>query len=345
MKTHSHNTEFRDRLQYLKDTVDPQFLLESLGFKITNRNKHELRASCLIHGGDNSTAFRFNLQTKTWVCFSHKCHDVFGRDIIALIQAVKDCTFMEAVSFLSDITGGLVDFENKFVEYKYKKEREEHTANFGTHNYIPSFVDEKCLEQFKPFRSNRFIKDGYAVETLDYFEIAGGITDKEGYVRDIIPIRDTDGVLVAYSMRDIRDDVSDNDKKYQLTPGFNKDAVLYNLWAIKDLLHTKPLILVEGFKSVWRLYEYGIKNVVAIMGSSVTPGQMNLILSFAYNGCVLFFDNDVAGILGIAKAHEELKHKIKVIPQFILEVGENGDGLDPSDLTKEETINYLAGLY
>lgn len=344
MQMSSFNTEFKDKLQYLKATVDPQFLLETLGFRITNSNRHELRAACIIHGGDNSTAFRFNLDKRTWVCFSHKCHEQFGNDIIGLIMAVNGVGFMDALEYLKNMVGGIDDFENKLVAYKYNKERKEHTEMFGEHQHIPDFVCEKCLLQFKPFRSERFIKDNYAIETLDTFEIAGGFTDNEGYVRDIIPIRDTDGELVAYSLRDIRDDVSDNDKKYKLTPGFNKDSVLYNLWNIRDILSEKPMIVVEGFKSVWRLHEYGIYNVVAIMGSSITPGQINLILSFAYKGCVLFLDNDTPGIIGTVKASEDLGRKIKVVPQFILETDAEGNGLDPSDLTRQEVYNYLKGL-
>lgn len=344
MMTSFSKDDFREKLQYLKGTVDPQFLLESLGFKITNHNRHELRATCKVHGGDNSTAFRFNLDKRTWVCFTHKCHETFGNDIIGLIKAINGVDFMGALSYLRDLVGGIDDFEHKLVDFKRKKKREEHEEMFGNNRYVPDIVTEKCLHQFKSFRSQRFIKDGYAKETLDHFEIGGGFTDKESIVRDVIPIRDTDGELVAYSLRDVRDDVSDNDKKYQLTPGFNKDAVLYNLWQIKDLLSEKPLIIVEGFKSVWRLREYGIHNVVAVMGSSVTPGQINLILSFAYKGCVLFMDNDAAGIIGTAKASEELGSKIKVVPQFIIETDEYGDGLDPSDLTREEVYNYLHGL-
>ncbi|HLD90902.1 MAG TPA: toprim domain-containing protein [Patescibacteria group bacterium] len=344
--THSFENSFKDKLQYIKATVDPQFLLEHLGFKVFNKNRHELRCACKVHGGDNETSFRFNLETRTWVCFSHKCHDIYGNDIIGLIKATNGCNFMAAVEYLKNMVGGIDDFDTKIVAYKYRKQREDHTATFFPERHVPAIVSESNLLKFKQFRSDRFIKDGFKQETLDYFEIAGGYTDKnDPYIRDIIPIRDSDGYLVAYSLRDIRDDVSDNKKKYRLTPDFDKDSVLYNLNNIKDLLLIKPLILVEGFKSVWRLYEYGIHNVAAVIGSSVTIGQLNLIMSFAYQGCVLFFDNDPAGILCTSKACEDLNGKIKVIPQFITEIDEKGKGLDPSDLTKEQVHTYLNGLF
>jgi DNA primase len=98
---------------------------------------------------------------------------------------------------------------------------------------------------------------------------------------------------------------------------------------------------VEGFKSVWRLHDYGIDTAVAVMGSKITPGQINLLCQYAYKGAVIMFDNDSAGVEGAVKAYEDLKNKLDVYAVFITEVDEEGNGLDPSDLTKEEVMNYL----
>ena len=73
--------DFRIRLSNLKDAIDPHYLVESLGFVVKKETPKELRCTCIVHGGDNPTSFRFNKERKTWVCFSHKCHEVFGNDI------------------------------------------------------------------------------------------------------------------------------------------------------------------------------------------------------------------------------------------------------------------------
>ena len=83
-----------DDVQFLKQAVDPRFLLEQLGFKIVNETRKELRGACAIHGGDNKTSFRFNKITKTWVCFSHRCQEEFGYDVIGLIRAKTGKSFM-----------------------------------------------------------------------------------------------------------------------------------------------------------------------------------------------------------------------------------------------------------
>ena len=58
---------FREKLSYLKTSVDPHYLLESLGVSVDRETPKEIRGTCPVHGGDNKTAFRFNKDTSTWV--------------------------------------------------------------------------------------------------------------------------------------------------------------------------------------------------------------------------------------------------------------------------------------
>jgi DNA primase len=102
-----------------------------------------------------------------------------------------------------------------------------------------------------------------------------------------------------------------------------------------------PIIVVEGFKSVWRLYECGIKNAVAVIGSTLTEGQCSLLYLYALKGAVIMFDNDEAGIIGITRAYESLKGKLDVIPVYITETDEFGKGLGPDDLSDEQLCGYL----
>ena len=77
------------------------------------------------------------------------------------------------------------------------------------------------------------------------------------------------------------------------------------------------------------------------MGSQLTPGQYNLLISYALNGVITIFDNDQPGIKGTVHAFNELDDKMSVVPIFITETDESGKGLDPSDLTRKEIYNYL----
>jgi len=344
MKNYSNNKRdeewerFRQELQLMKDAVDCRMLLESLGFVITKETSKELRSTCKLHGGDNPTSFRFNKETRTWVCFSHKCHDILGHDIIALIRMSEDLDFMGAVNYLKHLVGDIASDPAKLMEFKLQREKQEFIREQCSKHSIPRYVTERHLKKHLSLRSNGFLLDGFKPETLDYFEIGGGYVDEEGDIRDIIPIRDVDGTLLAYSLRDIRRNVDiDYESKYKITPGLIKDKVLYNLNNAKELLPDKKLIVVEGFKSVWWLYEMGIHNVVAVMGSMITPGQQKLIYQYAHNGIVVLFDNDVPGIDGTNKAYEQMAHKIDLVPMIMY----GPEGTDPADLDKEILYEVL----
>lgn len=332
--------DFKQRLQQLKEGVDPRHLVESLGFTISRETSRELRGPCKIHGGDNKTSFRFNKQARSWVCFSHRCHENNGSDIIGLIMSVTGSSFKEAVDYLHKLCGESGDFMSQ-AEYAHRQEKFDFIKRHREDSATPAIVKEEHLESFKRYRSNLFLREGFTREVLDHFEIAGGYTDSHEIIRDIIPIRDEEGVLTAYSLRDIRPNAPDDDFKYILTKGFVKDKVLYNLYNVKEEAQNKPLIVVEGFKSVWRLYQYGITNSVAVMGSKITPGQVNLLCKYALKGIIVMFDNDVAGVNGTIDAVRELTGKLSVRPIFITETDDNGKGLDPADLSKEAIYNYL----
>jgi len=339
MTTQNQFNDFKTKLKQLKSIVEPRYLIESLGFEVDRETSKEIRAECKIHGGDNKTAFRFNKETRSWICFTGQCHEIHGSDIIGLIQATSNLDFMAAVNYLKDLVGDVGDLGFKALQYELKREKETFIDRYKKDEVGDSIVTEECLSQFKSFRSNYFLEDGFSKETLDYFEIAGGYTDKYGFIRDIIPIRDVDSKLVAYSLRDIRHDVSE-DRKYILSTNFDKNNVLYNLNRAKEYGETTLIIVVEGFKSVWHLFSCGIPNVVACMGSRITPGQQNLLCSYALKGVVVMFDCDKAGIAGTVSAYKDLKDKIEVIPVFITQ-----DGLDPADLAPERIYNYLEGYF
>ena len=74
--------------------------------------------------------------------------------------------------------------------------------------------------------------------------------------------------------------------------GTDKSITLYNISRVD---HGDDYIIVtEGFKSIWRLYEYGFKSVVATMGSSISDEQVKLLLSLGRK-VIVIGDNDKAG--------------------------------------------------
>lgn len=344
-KTPSYNKFDANYLRTLKESVDITDLLLSLGFNLSYDKVNEIRSACAIHGGDNKSAFRFNKQKRTWVCFSHKCHEVYGNDIIGLIKAALRVDFLEAVDYLKSIAGDVSSINPKVIERKFELDKNSFIKKYTKPNK-PSIVSEEHLKIYKPLRSKVFNKCcGFTDDVLDAFEVAGGYTDDFGVLRDIIPIRDVNKELVAYSLHDTRINPPNTDYKYILTEGFIKDKHLYNLHDAKIFGTDFPLIVVEGFKSVWRLYSYGIYNVVCAMGSFLTSGQIDLLKVYAHKGIVVFFDCDKAGEEGadLAKKHSTSKGLPCCVVKILLEdVNKESDG--PAELTLEQVYRYLNGF-
>src|SRR2546430_2119660 len=101
--------------------------------------------------------------------------------------------------------------------------------------------------------------------------------------------------------------------KYQLPPGFRKSKVLFNLHRARE--HAREgLIVVEGFFTVCEFWQRGRKNVVALMGSSMSAEQERLIVeTVGPKGRVLLaLDNDEAGRKGSEDARNRLSSQVFV---------------------------------
>lgn len=334
--------EFKLRLQRLKEAVDAEQLLRYLGFNITYVGPKEIRAQCKVHGGDNRTAFKMNKASKNWVCYSHGCHEEIGYDVISLVQYITNVDFKSAVALLENMSGVNINDDLNYVKYKQTQDRINFINRVSDNRIVPpALVAEHYLDSFKKFRSNYFeqaVNGGFSKEILDEFEIGGGYIDRYGYQRDVIPIRNKDGVLVSYSFRDITGK-ADESYKYILTKGFDKNKVLYNLHNAQNFMtNARILIIVEGFKSVWRLKMAGYGNVVACMGSHITVGQQQLICSSAFE-LIVVFDADKAGVKGTAAAIRDMGFNVKIRPIFLPDAGK-----DPSDYTVEELRELIGGF-
>src|SRR5262249_26883564 len=94
-------------------------------------------------------------------------------------------------------------------------------------------------------------------------------------------------------------------------------------------------ILVEGFLDLIIPYQFGIKNVVASLGTALTPEQAKLLGRFARK-VVVNYDGDRPGIQAAKKAigtllTEDLEVKVLVLP----------DNADPDEfLRKKGTSEY-----
>lgn len=328
----------------LKDVVDPEVLLTSLGFNISMSNSSEIRAACAIHGGDNKTAFSFKRGVKRFYCYSHGCECDEGgevnNDIIALVMKCSTCSFIDAVRYLSSLTGITVDFNNidEVEESRYKnvKEKKKFVKYMSKESKLPK-ISEDIMKKHISNGADYFRGLGVSDDIIKIFEL-GSYTDTDGVARGSIPIRDEDGRLVSFSGR--RTDGLE-EEKYSLMYQFQKNETLYNLHnalKFKDV-YKNSVVIVEGFKALWAVFLCGFPNVVAVMGKSITTAQINLLVKHGFFYSILLLDGDDAGIKGTIKSEFLLRDKMTNRTIWL------PDDKSPDDFSSDELYSLINLFY
>lgn len=155
---------------------------------------------------------------------------------------------------------------------------------------------------------------------------SGGLYDAFRH-RWVFPIRDQVGRVVAFGGRKLRDE---DDPKYlnsSETPIFDKSATCYGLpQASERIRTTRRAVVVEGYTDVIACHQAGETNVVATLGTALTPKHARVLRRLC-DEVVLVFDGDDAGQRAADRAleiffAEPVDVRIAVLP----------GGADPADL-------------
>jgi DNA primase len=113
--------------------------------------------------------------------------------------------------------------------------------------------------------------------------------------RLMIPICDLRKRVMAFGGRIL----GEGEPKYlnsPETPLFNKGRTLYGLERAREAAgRINQLVVVEGYFDAIALHQAGMTNVVATLGTALTPDHVNIIRRFATK-VVLLFDPDSAGV-------------------------------------------------
>ena len=172
-------------------------------------------------------------------------------------------------------------------------------------------IDDKLIKKYEIGLSlansndltNLLTKKSYDINMINEIGLSN---DKHDVYNDRImfPLHDTYGKCVGFSGR-IYD--SSSDSKYVNTkesPIFKKGEMLYNYHRVKEECRKKNYVIVmEGFMDVIRASSVGINNCIALMGTSMTKEQLNLIRRLSSN-IILCLDGDDAGVNATLKNGE-----------------------------------------
>ncbi len=146
--------------------------------------------------------------------------------------------------------------------------------------------------------------------------------------RLIFPVLDVNGKAIAFGAR-ILDKGEPKYLNSPETPAYIKGNNLYGLFQNKaEIKRQKFAILVEGYLDLISLYQFGVKNTVASLGTAFTPEQAKLLSRFARK-TVVNYDGDSAGVKASRRAIEPL-----LAEDFEIKVLTLPNGQDPDDFIR-----------
>ena len=147
--------------------------------------------------------------------------------------------------------------------------------------------------------------------------------------RLIFPIENVTGQVIAFGGR-----ASGDEKPKYLnspeSPVYVKGRNLFALSKARDAIRNREfVVLVEGYFDALSLWNAGIKNVVATLGTALTREHLELIRRFTSN-IVVIFDPDEGGRSALERSlvlflEEKFNAKVVILPE----------NLDPDDYIKK----------
>lgn len=317
-----------------------EYILQELGCHNIKSHDNNRYITCGFPNGDNKKGMSILTESLVIDSYTRNIKDKFGHsNIFTLVCFIKDLYFPFALKWLCEALG---------LDY-YQEEQEELPKSLQLTRMLLDMsegidcndekeyvqpIDEHILTYYYPYLSKLFKQDGISYATQREFEVGYDLSTN----RFTIPIRDELTTLVGIKGRYALKDCIGYDKYLYLEP-CAKSKILYGLYKTIEYIKEKGfIIVVESEKNVMLLWEYGIRNVVAIGGHILSKVQVEKITRLCINEVVLCYDEDVNRLENGKIDKKQYKQEAnRFIPQIIVSamVDINGDILkkkqSPSD--------------
>jgi DNA primase len=308
----------------LKQKVNIKEILDHYGLLASMRqNKDQMTGFCPFHK-ESKPSFHVSLAKNAFHCFGCKAKG----NILNFVHQKESVGIREAGLLISQWFGLGKNTPTAVKDDNALKEKSNGEPMVKEEGNIPLKFELK-LDQESPYFEER----GLTPETVSHFGLgccARGLLKG----RIAIPIYNQADEIVAYAGR-WPGDPPEGEAKYKLPPGFKKHLILFNLHRAIEEAPEKKLIVVEGFFDCFRVWQSGYKNVVALMGSTLSKEQEDLLAGQA-KMVILMMDQDEAGRKATQEILPRLARKLFV---RIIEMPSEGD--QPDGLEKETLISLL----
>ena len=280
-----------------------------------------------------------------------------GGDIFKFIMEIEGVEFKDALRILAKRAG--VELKPQDPRILTKKKRLYDICEWACKFFEKQLHESKIGKRAKEYLRQRGISEesirkwriGWAPETWhglsdflakkgfkkEEIEEAGlAIKNEKGNVYDrfrgriIFPIFDINSQVIGFGGRVFGKAEEKTVAKYINTPNtplYDKSKVLFGLDKAKMEIRQKDAcILVEGYTDVIMSHQAGVKNVVAVSGTALTPYHLKLLKRYSDN-LLTAFDMDVAGDTATKRGIDLAQRQ-----GFNIKVISLPEGLDPADV-------------
>ena len=310
---------FKDWLEELKSKINIVDVVE--GYVSLTRKSGKYWACCPFHH-EKTPSFSVD-EGGMYYCFG--CHK--GGDVISFVQDIEHTDFMGAVSILAAKAGMSVpEFSKKGDKTGVSKRKRDRlydlmreSASFY-HKALMSeagkaardYLDGRGIARstqvsfglgFAPGNGliDHLRQKGYGKDEMTEAGVAG--TSKSGRLYDvlggrlIVPIINNLKQVIAFGGRVLEKGEQPKYRNTKETVIFDKSKELFGQHTIKKAMiegAVDSVIMVEGYMDVISLYQAGIKNCMASMGTALTVQQSRLLKRYA-DKVYISYDGDLAG--------------------------------------------------
>jgi DNA primase len=303
-------------------------------------------ACCPFHK-EKTPSFSVSPTKEIFYCFG--CHK--GGSVFNFVMEIERVSFPEAIKIVADKIG--MPLPKLVDDSRFEARRQESDEVIQLNNWamewweqqLESSGEARIAREYLTTReitaeTQKTFRLGYAPdswEALSFYLRQKGATqsqiDRSGLVvkkdeggsydrfrgRLMFPVLDAQGRPIAFGGRTLKNE----DAKYINSPetaAYIKGRNLFGLNLTRDEIRRQEFaILVEGFLDLIVPYQFGVKNIVASLGTALTPEQVKLLSRFARK-VVVNYDGDRAGVQAAKKSieillAEDLEVKVLVLPE------------------------------
>jgi DNA primase len=330
---------------------------------------------CPFHG-EKTPSFVVTPQRESWHCFG--CS--LGGDIFSFVMQRDGVTFPEALRTLAQRAGVEIDERTQredahkarlrqvldsaiafyhavltasntgkpALEYLHGRGFTDATIETYQLGWAPGGWDQmtRTLATKRDVRPEELLEVGLASPRQSG---RGGVYDKFR-ARVLFPIRDQNGHAVGLGGRLLEGD----GPKYlnsPATPLFDKSRTLYPIDKAKGPIRKLgQAVIVEGYTDALMAHQAGFDNVVASLGTALTPGQVALLTRYA-SRIVLAYDVDAAGekaggagMTALVGLIGELQKDTSGVKLEDVRVARLPDGKDPDEVVRESPAVWEAAV-